>query len=82
MAGANSAITTAVNGINKVIPFGAHINVPQFSIPSLNALNNVTLPTDLETALVNLNASIPSLSDLRNTITDLYVSLITSIPCY
>jgi hypothetical protein len=77
---ANSAISSAVNGINKVLPFGANIKVPQFSIPSLDALNNVTLPTDFEDALVKLNASIPSLSDLRNTIDGLYVSLIPCLP--
>ncbi|KAF8585953.1 hypothetical protein K439DRAFT_1387814 [Ramaria rubella] len=70
VATANSAITTAINGINKIIPFGASISVPQFSIPSLDALNNVTLPTDFETALIKLNSSIPSLSDLRTTIDD------------
>ncbi|KAF8514185.1 hypothetical protein JB92DRAFT_2920445 [Gautieria morchelliformis] len=70
VAGANSAIASAVNGINKILPFGANIKVPQFSIPSLNALNNVTLPTDFENALISLNSSIPSLDALRNQITD------------
>ncbi|GJJ06455.1 hypothetical protein Clacol_000647 [Clathrus columnatus] len=71
VAAANSAISTAINGINKILPFGASINVPQFSIPSLNALNNVTLPTDFETALLKLNSSLPSLSDLRSSIDNL-----------
>ncbi|KZP22041.1 hypothetical protein FIBSPDRAFT_859893, partial [Athelia psychrophila] len=62
---ANSAITTAINAINKVNPFG-NINVPQISIPSLDALSNVTLPTDFTTALQNLNNSLPTVSDLKD----------------
>ena len=73
VASANSAIASAVNGVNKIIPFGGHISLPQFSIPSLNALDNVTLPTDFETALTSLNSSIPSLDALRNKITGLCV---------
>jgi len=61
-------ISSAVGGINKILPSAANINVPQFSIPSLDALNNVTLPTDFEDALTKLNASIPSLADLRSKI--------------
>lgn len=71
VATANSAISTAINGINKILPFGANIHVPQFSIPSLDALNNVTLPTDFENTLIKLNSSLPSLSDLRSGIDDL-----------
>jgi len=79
VASANSAISSAINGINKILPFGANINVPQFNIPSLDALNNVTLPTDFEDALTKLNSSIPSLSDLRDKIDSMYVRLIHSI---
>jgi len=64
VSAANSAIQSAVSGINKINPFG-NINVPQFSIPSLDALQNVTLPNDFETALTQLNASLPSVSDLK-----------------
>ncbi|KAH9995661.1 hypothetical protein BJV74DRAFT_976241 [Russula compacta] len=70
VASANSAVQTAINGINKVNPFG-NITVPQFSIPSLDALQNVTLPTDFTNALTTLNASLPSVSVLKNTINDL-----------
>lgn len=64
IAAANSAIQSAVNTVNKINPFG-DISVPQFSIPSLSALQNVTLPTDFETALTNLNNSLPTLDQLK-----------------
>jgi len=70
VATANSAIQTAINGVNKVNPFG-NINAPQLSIPSLNALQNVTLPTDFQDALTKLNASLPSVSVLKHTINDM-----------
>lgn len=69
---ANSAIQSAVSAINKVNPFG-NINVPQFSIPSLDALQNVTLPTDFEDALTKLNASLPTVSDLKDKVNAMYV---------
>ncbi|KAI0645751.1 hypothetical protein C8Q79DRAFT_910536 [Trametes meyenii] len=62
---ANSAIQTAIGAINKINPFG-DISVPQFSIPSLDALQNVTLPSDFEDSLKKLNSSLPSLSDLKD----------------
>ncbi|OCH87045.1 hypothetical protein OBBRIDRAFT_760327 [Obba rivulosa] len=64
VATANSGIQKAVDAINKVNPFG-NISVPQFSIPSLSLLQNVTLPDDFENALIKLNNSLPTLSDLK-----------------
>jgi hypothetical protein len=61
---------TAIKGINKVNPFG-NITVPELSIPSLDALQNVTLPTDFLNALTQLNASLPSVSVFKHTIDDL-----------
>ena len=69
---ANSAISSAISAINKVNPFG-NINVPQLSVPSLDALQNVTLPTDFEDALNKLNASLPTVSDLKDKVNALYV---------
>ncbi|ETW83308.1 hypothetical protein HETIRDRAFT_474453, partial [Heterobasidion irregulare TC 32-1] len=65
ISSANSAIKTAIDAINKVNPF-SDISVPQISVPSLDALQNVTLPTDFQDALLKLNASIPSVSDLKD----------------
>lgn len=65
VSSANSAIQSAVSAVNKIDPFG-NITVPQFSIPSLDALQNVTLPTDLEDALTKLNASLPTVSGLKD----------------
>ncbi|GBE80733.1 hypothetical protein BKA93DRAFT_780396 [Sparassis latifolia] len=65
VSSANSAIASAVNEINKINPFG-NISVPQFSIPSLTSLENVTLPSDFESALISLNNSLPTLSTLKS----------------
>lgn len=70
VAAANSAVQTAIDGINKVNPFG-NITAPQFSIPSLDALQNVTLPADFQDSLTKLNASLPSVSVLKDTINNL-----------
>lgn len=72
VATANSAIQSAVNAVNKINPFG-NINIPQLSIPSLDSLQNVTLPTDFEDALVKLNASLPTLADLKADLDNMYV---------
>ena len=64
IASANSVIQNAINGINKVNPFG-NINAPQIAVPSLDALQNVTLPASFQDALTSLNASIPSVADLK-----------------
>ncbi|PCH36129.1 hypothetical protein WOLCODRAFT_134123 [Wolfiporia cocos MD-104 SS10] len=67
VSSANSAIAKVVDEINKINPFG-NISVPQFSIPALSDLENVTLPTDFETALEKLNNSLPTLSTLKSEI--------------
>ena len=41
------------------------LTVPNFTIPSLSALENVTIPTTFESSLITLNNSLPSLSDLK-----------------
>ncbi len=48
-----------------------NLNVPQFTIPSLKGLENVTLPTTFEDSLIKLNASIPSLSEFKNLLADI-----------
>jgi len=66
----NSAITSVVNEINKINPLG-NINAPQFNVSSLDALSSITIPTDFETALIQLNNSLPSVSSIKNSIEDL-----------
>jgi hypothetical protein len=66
----NSAIQTAVNGINDVNPFN-DISAPQFNVPDLSVLDNVTLPTTFQDALTNLNNSLPTLDQVRDSIQDL-----------
>ncbi|EPQ56919.1 hypothetical protein GLOTRDRAFT_37588, partial [Gloeophyllum trabeum ATCC 11539] len=70
VSSANSVIQSAVSALNKVNPFG-NINVPQFSIPSLDALQNVTIPNTFQTTLENLNSSLPTFSDLKQKIDNL-----------
>jgi hypothetical protein len=72
ISSANKIIAGAVSGINKVASLvDVTLSVPQFDIPSLNALQNVTIPTGFEDDLRRLNASIPSLDELRDVMTNL-----------
>jgi len=66
----NSAISTVVNELNKVNPFG-NVDAPQFNVSSLDALSNITIPTDFENALVQLNNSLPTVSSIKDSIEDL-----------
>lgn len=66
----NSAITTIVNDLNKVNPFG-NINAPQFDVTSLDSLSSITIPTDFENALIQLNNSLPTVSSIKNSIESL-----------
>ncbi|WWD21193.1 hypothetical protein CI109_105677 [Kwoniella shandongensis] len=66
IAGANNIIQTAVSGINSVTNL-VHVNltIPQFSIPSLDFLANVTIPTTFEDGLISLNSTLPTLAELK-----------------
>ncbi|KLO04385.1 hypothetical protein SCHPADRAFT_755634, partial [Schizopora paradoxa] len=66
---ANSVITKAIDGINKVNPFGK-ISPPQITVPSLDALSNITLPSDFMYALQKLNSSLPTVAQVRDAIQD------------
>lgn len=46
------------------------MSIPEITIPSLNALQNVTVPTGFQDSLVKLNASIPSLQALKDKMTE------------
>ena len=70
ISNANSVITNAVAAVNKVNPFGK-ITAPQITVPSLDGLQNVTLPSSFQDTLVQLNNSIPSVHDLKQTINNL-----------
>lgn len=70
ISNANSVISSAVAAVNKVNPFG-HITAPQITVPSLDGLQNVTLPSSFQDTLVQLNNSIPSVHDLKQTINNL-----------
>jgi hypothetical protein len=63
---------SVIDGINKVNPF-KQITAPQFNIPSLDSLQNVTIPTDFEDALVSLNNSLPTFKEIKDVINNLLV---------
>ena len=48
-----------------------NITIPQFSIPALSALENVTIPTSFEDSLIRLNSSLPTLNELRDKINNI-----------
>lgn len=76
---ANSAITTAINAVNKINPF-SKITPPQITVPSLNALQNVTLPASFEQTLTDLNNTIPTFNDLKQKIESVCVSTLLRPP--
>ncbi|WVR08903.1 hypothetical protein IAU60_005962 [Kwoniella sp. DSM 27419] len=64
---ANGFIQSAVSKVNTLLKaFNTSIDVPQFSIPSLDFLANVTIPTDFEDSLIKLNSTLPTLSELKD----------------
>lgn len=46
--------------------FSSDFSIPEISIPSLSALENVQIPTGFEDSLVRLNQTIPSLTELKD----------------
>ncbi|KAF8323133.1 hypothetical protein DL93DRAFT_2128582 [Clavulina sp. PMI_390] len=72
IASANSVIQTAVSAINKVTSIvNVNLSVPQFSIPSLDLLANVTLPDSILNGLTTLNNSIPTLDVIKQDLDNL-----------
>ncbi|WVO15350.1 hypothetical protein L204_103006 [Cryptococcus depauperatus] len=66
ISAANNVIQTAVGGINKVTSLvNVNLSVPEFTIPSLKFLANVTIPTGFEDGLIKLNTTLPNLSELK-----------------
>ncbi|PPQ70294.1 hypothetical protein CVT25_014616 [Psilocybe cyanescens] len=65
ISSANNVIKTAIDAINKVNPFG-DITAPQITVPSLDGLQNISLPASFTDSLTTLNASLPSISDLKD----------------
>ncbi|KIR40320.1 plasma membrane fusion protein PRM1 [Cryptococcus deuterogattii 99/473] len=58
---ANNIIQAAVSAINKVTTLvSLNVSVPEFSIPALSFLENVTIPTAFEDSLITLNSEINS----------------------
>ncbi|KGB75839.2 plasma membrane fusion protein PRM1 [Cryptococcus deuterogattii R265] len=63
---ANNIIQAAVSAINKVTTLvSLNVSVPEFSIPALSFLENVTIPTAFEDSLITLNSSLPTMNDLK-----------------
>ncbi|WVQ74452.1 hypothetical protein IAR50_004053 [Cryptococcus sp. DSM 104548] len=84
ISSANNIIQSAVNGINTVTNLvNVKLTVPSFTIPSLDFLSNVTIPTSFEDSLLTLNSSLPTLSDLKEKMDEIidtpFEALITEI---
>ncbi|KAI0339855.1 hypothetical protein BDW22DRAFT_1399493 [Trametopsis cervina] len=73
--GIRSAIQGSIDAANTVIDKALSIipgaPSPKIPVPDLSSLQNVTLPPDFENALVKLNNSLPTLSDLKSKIDDI-----------
>lgn len=66
---ANNAIASAVKAINTVTSLvNVNLNVPQFDIPSLDGLANIQIPTTFQDQLRNLNSTLPTLEELRDSL--------------
>ena len=48
-----------------------NIDVPEFTIPSLNGLENVNIPTGFEDSLIRLNTTLPTLSELKDKLNEI-----------
>lgn len=68
VSGTNNALTAAVETINR-IP-GVDIETPNIKV-NLDFLKDVTLPNGFMDALVSLNASLPTLDELKTGMNDL-----------
>ncbi|PPQ98789.1 hypothetical protein CVT24_003347 [Panaeolus cyanescens] len=68
IASVNNAISTAIDGINRINPF-SDIPKPTIPVPNLDGLN-IALPDSFTQALTNLNASIPSVAQLKDSMQD------------
>ncbi|CDW98459.1 hypothetical protein, partial [Sporisorium scitamineum] len=70
--GVNAILSTAVGAINDVVGvFGQHVNPPHIAVPSLTALENITLPHEIQDGLLKLNATLPTLQQLKQTMDSL-----------
>ncbi|KAA1098144.1 plasma membrane fusion protein prm1 [Puccinia graminis f. sp. tritici] len=63
---AESVFSGAIDDLNK-LPL-VHITKPDLEVPSLDALQNFKMPTGLSDGLSKLNASLPTLADLRDSL--------------
>lgn len=70
ISSANSFIQDAVDGFNRINPFG-DVQIPEFDIPSLSGLENVQIPTDFQDSLRRLNETLPSFTDLKEALQDI-----------
>ncbi|MCZ6901895.1 MAG: hypothetical protein O7C62_04350 [Rickettsia endosymbiont of Ixodes persulcatus] len=63
----NSALYQARNAVNGIGGFfGSSTNIPNVSIPAVEALRNVSLPSSIDTALQKLNNSVFSFNEVNN----------------
>ncbi|PLW14461.1 hypothetical protein PCASD_14379 [Puccinia coronata f. sp. avenae] len=63
---AESVLSGAIDDLNK-LPL-VHITKPNLDVPNLDALQSFKMPTGLSDGLNKLNASLPTLADLRDSL--------------
>ncbi|ORY81244.1 hypothetical protein BCR35DRAFT_278952 [Leucosporidium creatinivorum] len=79
-----SAVEVINEGLNATLGLiddipGDDFTIPQVTIPSLDFLSNVTLPSSILSGLTSLNDSIPTLSELRSTLDSLISTPINAL---
>ncbi|KAJ7626413.1 hypothetical protein DFH06DRAFT_739804 [Mycena polygramma] len=62
-----SAANTVLGGLAKVASI-AHVTIPTLSVPDLSSLENVTLPQSFTDSINNLNNSLPTFNELKQTV--------------
>ncbi|KAK4700564.1 hypothetical protein P7C70_g5681, partial [Phenoliferia sp. Uapishka_3] len=76
------AITGINEGLNSSVALidrlpGVDLKAPQITMPTLSALNNVTLPTGIVDSLTSLNSTIPTLAEFRASLDSIISTPIT-----
>jgi hypothetical protein len=65
ISGVQSLVNGFVDTINK-IPLVPKVTAPQIPVPSLDALQNLTLPHEFTDALTSLNSSLPTFQEIKD----------------
>ncbi|MCO5565466.1 hypothetical protein L7F22_019139 [Adiantum nelumboides] len=68
----NSSLRTSLGSLNDFAKlFNKSFTIPQVPLPSLNELQNIRLPSEIDGGLRKLNDSLPTLNDLKQKMDEL-----------